>query len=551
MAGTPRSAVLPLLLALLALPPRPAAAQQVPVGSLLDEYGRLLQVAGLTAPTSLGARPRAEAELTAGLRSAPPSPWVAALQARVVPLDSGRGVRWRAEPVGVRWFGNTDRPWGTNDGAVWQGKGTTVAATGGLSLRAGRLSASVQPVFAWAQNADFALSPFSPSRPSLPLSPYAYPTLSPSQTLDAPQRFGQDPYGVVDLGQSFVRVDWRGAAVGLSTENQWWGPGVRNSILMSNHAAGMPHLFVGTSRPARLGRVATLDARWSWGQLRESAWFDSVSANDRRFFTGIVVSVSPAALPGLQLGATRAFVSDWDRRGSDFFRIFGAFQKVKQVSGASPVGDDLQDQLASVFVRWVFPASRLEVYGEWAKGDHSWDLRDLMLEPEHASGYQLGLQKVLGNPEDVIWRLTGEVTLLGAPRTGQVRAPELSYFYVHHIIRQGYTQRGQVLGAGIGPGSNQQYVGLDRYARWGRVGIAVQRTGYDNDRFIRQPQPYRNYMEVEPALLANALVFRGAWDLEASLAVAKLLNQHYILRNDRTNVNLTFGVRRHWAARQR
>ena len=54
-------------------------------------------------------------------------------------------------------------------------------------------------------------------------------------------------------------------------------------------------------------------------------------------------------------------------------------------------------------------------------------------------------------------------------------------FYSHHKVTQGYTQLGQCLGAGIGPGSEAQYLGVDYYNNLGRVGGFVQRHARDSD----------------------------------------------------------------------
>ncbi len=49
-------------------------------------------------------------------------------------------------------------------------------------------------------------------------------------SLDMPQRFGADPFWTLSPGQSYLRLDHAGLAAGVSTENMWWGPAVRNSI---------------------------------------------------------------------------------------------------------------------------------------------------------------------------------------------------------------------------------------------------------------------------------------------------------------------------------
>jgi hypothetical protein len=197
-------------------------------------------------------------------------------------------------------------------------------------------------------------------------------------------------------------------------------------------------------------------------------------------------------------------------------------------------------------VRWVLPASGLELYGEWGKGDHSKDLRDLFVEPEHGSGWLLGFQKALRGTPGSQWKVAGELTLLGAPRTTIVRSPQAGFFYVHNLVPQGYTNRGQVLGAGIGPGASQLMLRVDRFTGWGNAGLGVLRTVYDNDRFYHQSPPLDPFgHEVEPTFFADAFVMRGPWDFAATLSASLLMNAHYIPRDDRWNGNLMLSARYH------
>ena len=53
-------------------------------------------------------------------------------------------------------------------------------------------------------------------------------------------------------------------------------------------------------------------------------------------------------------------------------------------------------------------------------------------------------------------------------------------FYVHTAAVEGYTNLGQLLGAAIGPGSNSQFLGLDRYTSRGRWGVFFERVRYDD-----------------------------------------------------------------------
>src|ERR1035437_205388 len=57
---------------------------------------------------------------------------------------------------------------------------------------------------------------------------------------------GDKPIHRLDAGQSTAMVALRNVGFGVSNENQWWGPGIRNALILSNNAPGFPHAFIRT-----------------------------------------------------------------------------------------------------------------------------------------------------------------------------------------------------------------------------------------------------------------------------------------------------------------
>ena len=52
---------------------------------------------------------------------------------------------------------------------------------------------------------------------------------------------------------------------------------------------------------------------------------------------------------------------------------------------------------------------------------------------------------------------------------------------MHGNVRDGYTNNGEVMGAGIGPGSNSQYFSLAKLKNKERFGVAIDIIDQDND----------------------------------------------------------------------
>jgi hypothetical protein len=228
---------------------------------------------------------------------------------------------------------------------------------------------------------------------------------------------------------------------------------------------------------------------------------------------------------------------------ADYFAVFQGLRKKALVSPQNPTGDDEHDQMLSLFGRWVLEESGFEVYWEWARNDHSWELRDFLLEPEHSQAYTVGLQRAIELSGDRILALRGELTHLERSTTVLVRSNPT--YYAHHIVTQGYTQEGQVIGAGIGPGGDAQHLGADLYAPWGRAGVYLERQVHDNDAYydwaLANGQMYCCH-NVSFNLGTQALVFLNDFDLGGGFIITREYNR-YFFGLDLWNVNLSLSAR--------
>ena len=527
------SCLLPFLVGLLA---GDAASQQLAVGDPLEDYLRVLQISGRADPGSFTVRPWLDDD-PRGFVGDEAGPWSTHLRSRFA-REQERGLV--LTPPELRAFANSRYPVGRNDGAVWQGKGLTTALDAGAALAWRGLTVEVRPTLLFTQNAGFGLAPVLPAG----MPAYAYPW----RVIDWPQRFGPDSFWTLDPGQSEVRLEARGLSLGFGTKSLWWGPAIENPIIMSNNAPGFPHAFLGTDGPLGIG-IGELELRWIWGRLQQSDWFDPGAVSDQRFLTGIVATYSPSFVEGLSVGATRVFyrlVGDDGVPAGDYFLIFQGLRKKKLTGPGNPTGEDEHDQMLSVFGRWVLPESGFEVYWEWARTDHNWELRDFLLEPEYSQAYTLGLQKTFLASSERTLAIRTELTHLERNATAFLRGGDPVY-YQHGIVTQGYTQRGQIIGAGIGPGGNAQSIGADLYTTWGRVGTWFEREVNDND-------AYRDWAlangeaacchDVSFHWGSQALWFKGDFDLGAGMIVTREMNR-WFYGLDLWNLNLSLSARWH------
>jgi hypothetical protein len=433
----PRGAALPAA----AILPVGATPLTIDVGTETESYLRYLQSLSAVPLSQWTIRSFGPREVDALLAR---SATAEVLRSHEHPVHAARGMRWQVSPVVIDGWYNSSFPFGENDGAVWRGRGLTVAAQGGIAARYGALSVSIEPVAFWAQNQDFVLMA------NRQVGPLAYGDALRPTTIDRPQRFGAEPYARLDPGQSTVRVDAFGLALGVSTANQWWGPMSEWPYLLSNNAAGFPHLFAGSSAPWNVG-IGRLHGRVIYGRLEQSDYTGIVGSARHRFAAGLVGSFMPRGVPGLEIGAARMFEMSWPAGGigwRDLRKPFEAFLKAN-VAGdpGEPSNSSMDNQLASLFTRWVFPGNGLEVYAEYGREDHNWDTSDLLQEPDHSATLGLGFRKAWRRPDQGLSGLRAELFDLDPSTLGRNRTE--GSIYVHSDARQGHTERGQVLGAGF------------------------------------------------------------------------------------------------------
>lgn len=428
---------------------------------------------------------------------------------------------------------NSAIPVPDNDGALWAGRGENVLVRGGVAVRGGRLTVIVAPEVAYSQNRPFQSQPafLTGQRPAT--GPFAAQWFVGPYSADLPIRFGDQSYTVVGFGQSSVSVEAGPVVAGFSTENQWWGPGVRNALLMSNAAEGVPHAFVRTARPLRT-RLGEVEARWVLGSLTNSLYFTpTYDAPSQRVLNGAVATLRTAVDPGLTVGVARLVLTPVGDASEAFGHALDVLFRNQSLGG----GDTLRtgrrsDQLASAFARWVFPGAGTEVYGEFARLELPRSPRDFLLAPLNTGAYTFGLAHAWRRPAAGALRASLEFTNLEQSRTFTDRPPPPDY-YTGRAAPGGFTNRGQPLGAAIGPGSSSQWGAVDYYAPDWQVGLFAQRTRNQNDALYRVfvPNAFRHDVSLSGGVRGG--VRRRGVDARATLTASNRLN--YLFQNGTYN----------------
>lgn len=505
--GAPRSPrVPPRIDTLPAPPPSPAADEGwmrglVEPGSVREERLRLAQLTG-----------RAE---TGGFLLRSPS--------TLTPRRAGGAYLALLAPrAEVGW--NSALPFSVNDGPLWAGKGGWSRVLAGVEAAAGPLRLVAAPELVWQQNAAFdGLLP--EEWDAAQRATFTTPWHVGRHAADLPYRFGDESETKVFAGESSLTLRAGPVEAGAATESQWWGPGVRSALLLTNQAGGFPHALLRTARPLRTP-LGALEARWIAGRLSSSA-YDTASVGRHRSLSAAALVLSPGR--GFSAGVARVVYQPLDGRSlpEDAADVFVRWRSAGDTTAAQPY-----EQMSSLFARWVLPGEAAEIYGEVGRRRLA-GVRALLERPEDTQGYVLGFAWARPARAGRL-RLSGEATYLEKSPTYRA-LPPLSW-YAGRAVPQGYTHRGQVLGSFVGPGGSGQWLALDYLARRGQVGVWLTRARWSNDAFYDRPDSlpatYRGHDVSLLGTLRGALVLGGVW-VQADWTVGRRYN--FLFQNRSTS----------------
>ena len=371
---------------------------------------------------------------------------------------------------GPEWFNsyNTKAPYGQNDGALWQGKGYNTSLTAGARLEAFGFEATFKPQVSWSQNREFDYMP------GVYGSEYSYFWKG---NIDLVQRYGDSSFWTFDWGDTEIRYSWNNFTVGFGFQSPWLGPAFLNPMLGSNNAGTYPKFDIGLRKtkvymPYTDWYLGEIEGRAWLGYLTESDYFDNDSTNNHRQLTGFSVAYSPSILPELTLSINKISLARWDEKSAKYL---------------NPLYDsnEVEDQKVSFGADLLFPTVGFEVYGELGIDDYN---GRGFADPFHTMIYTVGTIKELTFIKKVTKsklesELIFEWSNFGMSQDFQLEWKYMGY-YSHSLISQGYTQNGQIIGAGSGYFGNSQYIALRTHFSKGSVTL-----------FLHYNRPDTNYID--------------------------------------------------------
>lgn len=442
-----------------------------------------------------------------------------------------------ARIYGPEWFNsyNSAAPYGQNDGGLWQGRGYNTAFTAGLRLEGYGFELTFKPQISWSQNKEFDyIKPnYSGEAFKNKADIYGYYGVP---YIDAPQRFGDKSFWNYDWGDTELRYSWKTFTIGFGTQTIWLGPAKLNPIIHSNNAASYPKIDIGLRKtnlimPYFGWDLGSIEFRGWWGKLSESDWFDNNITNDNNLISGLTLNYQLPFLKELTIGMNRTMISHWNEISS--YTLFKIFVPGLSDSG----GSDNSDQRISFIIDYNNTKAGLDIYLEWGKNDYSPGKDFYLRYPFHTEGWTFGIQKNISLPFNLFGVIQLEFNHLECSADYDRIINWYSTFYAHHKVIQGYTNRGQWLGAGIGTGGNSQYLGLKVYFPIGNINIFIQRRNPDLD-YTMYIDNSNNHVNAESNIRA---IFN--FGLESSLYILKniLINQTFVFSDEHNPLNTSYG----------
>lgn len=418
---------------------------------------------------------------------------------------------------------NSHHPYGWNDGPLSFSKGYQYLVSGGVYMHWRNIHLTLRPEY--------------------------FRTASDQYETSADWGQVNPSFNKLIFGQSSLRMDFNFLSFGLSTNNLWRGPGILNSLLMTNNAQGFSHFSFGTNRPiaSKLGNIefsiisGTLTQNKIQGFENKNLRNYLVNENSR-YLNMMTITFSPFFLQNFYIGTNRVFQQfSLTTPSKNFIKdylpvVLPLFRNIYQDNA------EAIDQLISGFVKYTFPKDHAELYFEYGWNDGSSNFRDLILDNSHSAASVFGFRKIQNLKKNKYLSFEFEATRLA--QTPSYLQRGAANWYEHGRIGEGYTNENQILGAGFGFGSNIQSFIISFKDKSLKLGLKFQHLSQQPVRLTSDwTTLYLSNIEWNDksyGLIINKIHKNIKLDLNLEFISSK--NYAWNLNQDRTNLYLLFNV---------
>ena len=195
-------------------------------------------------------------------------------------------------------------------------------------------------------------------------------------------------YGIRESQIIFHKNDF---GIGFSNTNLWWGPGIHNSLHISNNTSGFNYFYLGTNSTKRVNKYG-YNFKYIFSKLDKNIY--------EPYYTGLAGDITYFGSVITTLGFFRSFLSGGSSVTNDISILDAMLLPFEQLFKKDLYEDnnledpsDETDQTLSLFISFLFPEYKTKVFYEFGWNDHRWDIFDFFQHPDHSSAKMLGLRK--------------------------------------------------------------------------------------------------------------------------------------------------------------
>ncbi len=370
-------------------------------------------------------------------------------------LTKKKNFEIRLTPFNILQKYTSDHPYGYNDGPLTFSKGFQFLVSGGIAMRWKFISLQIRPEL-YKTAGDYYETG----------NGWGAVTNSESKII---------------AGQSSFNINLGPILVTAGTQNLWSGPGVSNSLMLSNNAQGFKFINIKNIKPINLlfskiefnlisGLLSKKNHQLNEIFFNESNYpknypntnfYDSkLPYPENRRLTSLIFTLNPVFMKNVYFGFNRTFITYVPLRPGTPINFMNEYLPVfNGIFRTQYLDDNLAvDQRLNFFSKIIFPEDHSQIYFEFLFNDGVANYRDLVLRSQRATAYLFGFNKYFKISKSKFISLNFE-----ANRIAELPNYLISFagtIYEHSKIYEGYTNNEQLLGPGSGNGNNSQQISL-------------------------------------------------------------------------------------------
>jgi len=290
----------------------------------------------------------------------------------VIPIANKAAGSWLFK-IKNELFYNTDSPNLENTSDRWIGKGSSYFTSANIVYNSKYFFGSIEPYYFISQNDDYA----EPQRMAL------------FNNLNDNRPHQESPYSSVGLREMQFYANIKGFGGGYSNANMWWGPGLHNSLMVSNNTTGFRHLMLGTINERRLNNWG-FNGRYVFSKLGQGS-------KNKPYLSGFIVNATYYSHPTVTLGFSRILLSGGANTSYKISRSEAALLPFQILSIDNKSGSKIYnrpiEQMYTGYLNFRFPKSGVVLFFEWGRNEGPIDFDDFVLAPDHSNAFITGLRK--------------------------------------------------------------------------------------------------------------------------------------------------------------